>query len=70
MDRISRKGSIADIDQDRGSKSCSGPQGQRKHMMSQAKHKARPGGRRGVLGLQLGQGGFGAKGGFRGAWSG
>ena len=72
MDRIRGKGGITDVDQNRGSKSHNGPQGRRKCVMSQAKHKARPERRGGVLGLavKLGQVGLGAEGRLGGAWSG
>jgi len=67
---IGRECGVAGVDQNWRRKSCLGVQGRHERVMCEAEHKAGPGRRGRVLSLDLGPGGFGAKGRVRGAWSG
>jgi len=70
MDRIGGESRVANIDQNRGRSGCFSAEGLDERMMSEAKHKARPGRGRGVGSAGLSREGFRAEGWVRGAWSG
>ena len=63
---IGRKHSITHVDQNRGCSCHLGTKGLDKCMLCEAEHEARPRRWRGVLGMDLGHGGFRATGGFGG----
>jgi len=69
VDWIGGESGVANVDQDRGCSGCFSMKSLGEHVMSEAEHKARPGGWRGVVSTELSCKGLGAKGRVLGAWS-
>jgi len=70
VDRIGRESGVANVDQSRGHSGCFSAEGLDEHVMSEAKHEARPRRGRGVGSTGLSRKGLRAEGWVRGAWSG